>query len=155
MPEEIKKKISLSHMGIRPSAEVRVKIKMAKLRVSGGDAEPHLTPTQRYRKKHRHQCIQRTMKSNLRVKRHRRQEVLIYYGGDPPKCLCCGEKEKLFLTIDHIQGGGNKHRKEIRKAGGIAMWLVKNGFPEGFQVLCMNCNWGKYINSGKCPHKNG
>jgi hypothetical protein len=31
--------------------------------------------------------------------------------------------------------------------------LCKNGFPKGFQTLCMNCNWGKYRNGGQCPHK--
>ncbi len=25
--------------------------------------------------------------------------------------------------------------------------------PEGFQVLCWNCNLGKYYNGGVCPHR--
>ena len=32
-------------------------------------------------------------------------------------------------------------------------WLKRNNFPEGFQVLCFNCNCGKEINKGVCPHK--
>jgi len=66
-------------------------------------------------------------------------------------CKCCGEDEKLFLTIDHINGGGEKHRKKIGRK--ICVWLFKNNFPEGFQTLCFNCNWGKHINGGICPHK--
>jgi hypothetical protein len=31
--------------------------------------------------------------------------------------------------------------------------LRKNGFPEGFQVLCANCNIGRHINGGICPHE--
>lgn len=25
-------------------------------------------------------------------------------------------------------------------------------YPEGYQVLCYNCNCGKSINNGICPH---
>lgn len=81
--------------------------------------------------------------------------ALIYYGGWPPKCACCGESEIKFLSIDHKNGGGNQHKKVTHGTiGGLAGWLVKNGFPKGYQVLCMNCNWGKSINNnGHCPHK--
>jgi hypothetical protein len=27
-----------------------------------------------------------------------------------------------------------------------------NGFPAGFQVLCFNCNQGRRLNHGVCPH---
>lgn len=30
-------------------------------------------------------------------------------------------------------------------------YYEKNKYPEGFQILCMNCNWGKGI-YGECPH---
>ena len=35
------------------------------------------------------------------------------YSEGQPKCACCGEKELSFLTIDHINGKGNIHRKEM------------------------------------------
>jgi len=77
------------------------------------------------------------------------------YGGYV--CACCGETEEAFLAIDHINGGDTQHRKEIAKQGfggnGIYYWLRKNNYPKGFQVLCHNCNWGKYVNNGICPHK--
>lgn len=81
-----------------------------------------------------------------------KRAIFEHYGGNPPKCACCGETTLEFLTIDHVNGGGNKHRKEIGGGGNFYRWLVKNDFPEGFQVLCMNCNWakGKY---GECPHQ--
>ena len=34
----------------------------------------------------------------------------------------------------------------------IYIWLKNNNFPEGFQVLCFNCNCGKARNKGICPH---
>jgi hypothetical protein len=58
-----------------------------------------------------------------------------------------------FLTIDHINGGGNKHRQQIRSR--ICHWLKKNNYPEGFQVLCFDCNLGRSINGGICPHISG
>ena len=76
-----------------------------------------------------------------------RKLVFEHYG---KKCVCCGEDIEEFLTIDHINGGGEKHRKRIGRK--INRWLVKNNFPEGFQTLCFNCNWGKHINGGICPH---
>ena len=81
-----------------------------------------------------------------------RIQALSHYSGNPPKCKCCGEKELLFLTIDHINGKGSKHRKRI---GGTNMyrWLISHNFPEGFQVLCFNCNCGRARNNGTCPHQ--
>ena len=75
------------------------------------------------------------------------------YGG---KCSCCGESLLPFLTIDHCEGGGNNHRKELFKhnVGGLHMyrWLKRNNYPAGYAVLCMNCNWAKRY-GGVCPHK--
>lgn len=76
-------------------------------------------------------------------------------------CGCCGESEFIFLTIDHIDGGGNTHRREIGGNSGkkpyanskLYAWLIRNEFPEGFQVLCFSCNRGKWMNDGVCPHK--
>jgi hypothetical protein len=37
-----------------------------------------------------------------------KQQVLDYYGSS---CECCGEKEPLFLTVDHVKNDGHLHRK--------------------------------------------
>ncbi len=84
-----------------------------------------------------------------------KNQVFEHYG---KKCACCGETEIKFLTIDHVNGGGNKHRKEIqsgRTNGGTQTyaWLINNNFPSDFQTLCMNCNWGRAHNNGVCPHR--
>jgi hypothetical protein len=78
----------------------------------------------------------------------RRQAVFDHYGH---ACACCGEDREAFLTIDHINGGGHKHLKSI---GGtkLYVWLYRNGFPEGYRTLCMNCNWALGIH-GYCPHQ--
>lgn len=88
---------------------------------------------------------------NTKIRAEEKKSVLDHYGG---KCECCGENEPLFLAIDHMEGNGNNHRKAINKWGsGFFKWLIVNDFPEGFQVLCHNCNMGKHLNGGKCPHK--
>ena len=78
-----------------------------------------------------------------RWEQHLRPTVFAHYGSI---CACCGTTEDL--TIDHIDGGGDAHRKELfgnsRKAGGkFYAWLIRNGFPGGFQTLCHPCNGSK------------
>lgn len=73
------------------------------------------------------------------------------YGGT---CRCCSESRNEFLAIDHVNGGGNKHRLELEVGGsaGFYTWLKRNGFPPVFQVLCHNCNMARSI-YGRCPHE--
>jgi len=73
------------------------------------------------------------------------------YGG---KCTCCGEINSKFLTIDHINSNGAEHKRQTNgRAKHMYLWLKNNNYPDGFQVLCYNCNCGRAINGGVCPHK--
>jgi hypothetical protein len=82
-------------------------------------------------------------------KRRLKLKIIEEYGG---KCVCCGENRFEFLTIDHINGDGKQHRKELG-ANMLYNWLKKNNFPkDNFQLLCMNCNFAKG-HFGKCPHE--
>jgi len=97
-----------------------------------------------YKKKHNERAKQLSQKYRLRV--------LIAYGGNPPKCACCNEECIEFLTLDHINGGGSKERKKFVNHYAFYRWLIKNNFPDGYRILCYNCNCslGHY---GYCPHK--
>jgi len=77
-----------------------------------------------------------------------RKEVISHYGD---KCICCGETTFEFLTIDHMDGDGNKHRIKVSTSA-LPRWLKKNTYPPNFQILCYNCNNSKGI-YGICPHK--
>jgi endogenous inhibitor of DNA gyrase (YacG/DUF329 family) len=75
------------------------------------------------------------------------------YGGENPACVCCGVQGHFFLALDHIDGGGRKHRQETG-GGGFYVWLRKNGYPAGFRVLCHNCNMARqFSGTGTCPHE--
>lgn len=103
-----------------------------------------------YREKH----IDSIRKNSREYNRRKRIKVLYYYGGNPPKCACCGENHIEFLSIDHMDGNGSQHRKALKIGAGIEFygWLIRNNFPEGFQVLCHNCNIAKGKNK-ICPHQ--
>lgn len=85
-----------------------------------------------------------------KIKQSNRLLVINHYSKEN-KCVCCGESNIKFLTIDHINNNGAEHRKQI-KNDHLAGWLVRNNYPEGFQILCWNCNEGKKIYK-ICPHK--
>ena len=88
-------------------------------------------------------CIAREANSQQRY----RSAVLDHYGRT---CACCGEDEERFLCVDHINNDGAAHRAMV--GTGVNRWVVKNGYPEGFQILCFNCNVGRQLNKGVCPH---
>lgn len=79
-------------------------------------------------------------------------EIIKAYGG---KCECCGETTHEFLTIDHRNGDGAAHRREMGKlCKGRYFYrqLKKLGFPKDrFRLLCFNCNIARGF-YGYCPH---
>lgn len=97
-------------------------------------------------------------KNSLRFRGYAAKEkVMVFqaYGG--VVCRCCGENEIKFLSLDHVFNDGYAERdKSNRRKGGVPLYrrLRKLGYPDKhrYQVLCMNCNFGKKINKGTCPH---
>jgi len=67
-------------------------------------------------------------------------EVFTHYGA---RCANCHESHKEFLTIDHINNDGARHRQQIGTQ--IFPWLKRNSYPTNFQVLCFNCNYLKHF----------
>lgn len=91
--------------------------------------------------------------SSASTAKRRRRVIEHYKAGEIVCCACCGETEYKFLALDHIDGGGNRHRASIGIKSGATMyaWIENNNFPPLFQILCHNCNMAKgYF--GKCPH---
>ena len=82
-----------------------------------------------------------------------RSAAFAAYGG--ARCACCGETELGFLTLDHVNNDGAPHRREIGGSANLLVWLRRKGYPPGFQILCFNCNLGRALNGGICPHAQG
>lgn len=99
-----------------------------------------------YRKRSCKTCIDKQLLSNKRIK----DAAYNAYGGYI--CSCCKEKELSFLSIDHIENDGKLLRKTQGTGTALYRWLVRNNFPKGYQILCMNCQFGK-SKYGICPHK--
>lgn len=77
-------------------------------------------------------------------------EMVAAYGG---RCACCGETELVFLSLDHSNGGGSRHRQEIGGSRKLLQFLRAAGWPtDGYRVLCMNCQFGTRLGRN-CPHQ--
>jgi hypothetical protein len=83
-------------------------------------------------------------------KRYKEMRLLALqaYGG---ACKCCGEIIAQFLAFDHINGGGNRHRKQLGQSIS-GHWLKKHNYPPDFRILCHSCNMAKGL-YGSCPHE--
>lgn len=80
-------------------------------------------------------------------------KVIDGYGG---ACTCCGETNRLFLTIDHVDGKGAEHRRSLGYGNRrLLLQIIAADFPPRFTILCFNCNSGRARNGGTCPHIDG
>jgi len=97
-----------------------------------------------YDKEWRKRHLNAATEAHLRLK----MTVLSHYSAEL-KCKC-GFNDIRALSIDHVNGGGNKHAKRIGGgSGALYFWIKKHSFPEGFQVLCMNCQFIKRHEKGE------
>lgn len=101
-------------------------------------------------------CQDRTNRHHKSYEYKLKHATFTAYGG--VYCRCCGETEIRFLTLDHVNNDGFKHKVNGReRATGCKMYLQLKaaGYPNDppLQVLCYNCNCGRSCNKGICPHK--
>lgn len=96
---------------------------------------------------------ERDKATHQKLRLDRKVMVLTYYGSGRLACVKCGFDDIRALSIDHIDDKGAEHRRQFgykngRRMGGynIYRWLIRQGFPDGFQTLCMNCQWIKRLN---------
>ncbi len=94
-----------------------------------------------------------TEKARARDRAHNVKAKALMLAAYSGACACCGETEPAFLCIDHINGGGNRHLREIKKRGTRFWdWVRQQNYPPQFRLLCFNCNnatrWGRL-----CPHQ--
>lgn len=116
------------------------------------DRERFRETNRRWYARHHEQAYLAGLDAGKRYRMRVRLAALRAYSQGEPVCQCCGETTLEFLALDHVNGSGNQHRKEV---GTLAMaeWAKRNNYPPGlFQVLCHNCNMAKGF-YGRCPHQ--
>jgi hypothetical protein len=68
------------------------------------------------------------------------------------KCACCGESNRAFLTLDHVNNDGKEDRAKASGWATIYRRAIREQDKSKYQILCYNCNLGKSRNGGVCPH---
>jgi hypothetical protein len=58
---------------------------------------------------------------------------------------------EVFLALDHVNGGGRKHRKQRGGNYGVYKDAIAKHDPDRFRILCHNCNFAIH-QFGACPH---
>ncbi len=105
-----------------------------------------VNPVPAYRvKKHDYVCVPCHVKkygSGHERQKRARETILEHYG---KKCRYCGEEEDLH--IDHVDGDGKEERLLLNDAkgnhGAVYAKIIREGFPDRYQVLCRQCNLAK------------
>jgi len=80
-----------------------------------------------------------------KAKRKIRDQLFDIYGDT---CKECGFDDKRALTLDHIQNNGNVERKELGERG-VYQRARDNYLPNEYQILCMNCQFIKKVETQK------
>lgn len=129
-------------MELTPEAKARKLIKDARYREKHRE-ELRVKERQGYKERwcKRAKTYQRKYHRKLKV------QIINHYSNGECKCARCGINDVDILCIDHIDGNGNAHRREIGVLSGYRFyrWLINEHYPSGFQVLCYNCNMKKRI----------
>lgn len=79
----------------------------------------------------------RNYQRQLRIQN--KHDVIFHYSNGLMECKACAIRTFEILTLDHLYGNGNKHRKAINSLS-IWSWIKRMKYPKGYQVLCYNCN---------------
>lgn len=107
--------------------------------------EKHKEKLSAQSKKWRNNNPARVNKNKRKERENLKMEVLGRYSGNKICCAICGFDDTRALQIDHIDNNGAEERREVlgnRLCAGTTFyrWVRRQNYPEGYQVLCANCN---------------
>lgn len=107
--------------------------------------ERHKAEIKEHNKQYAEQNRDKISSYRNRHNRNLKIKVLTHYGNGKLACVQCGYDANLrALSIDHINNNGAEHRRELGRQGvAFYRWLITNDYPEGYQTLCMTCQWAK------------
>ena len=72
-------------------------------------------------------------------------------------CVCCGEDAPVFLTLDHVGGGGEAHRRRVSPKSNNSRHVYREAIQDPqkhkkYRILCWNCNLATAYGR-VCPHE--
>ena len=94
-----------------------------------------------YHRRHRGRLEEFSRKSRYKLKR----EILTHYGNGVCACIRCSFSDIRALTLDHIGGDTSKRQKARSSGYYFYVDLKRQGFPDGYQTLCSNCQRIKQV----------
>ena len=96
---------------------------------------------------HRQRRNDHTLRRAYVKQEERKNAIVNMYTNGKGGCVMCGQCDIDVLCVDHIDGAGTKHRKEIHAHNSQMFynWIVANDYPPMFQILCANCNLKKEV----------
>ena len=111
---------------------------------SKANAEHHRTIRREHQRfKYRDQLDESRAKSSDDSVRHTLElkvECFEKLGG---KCCHCGfDRDERALQIDHVHGGGNQERQQLKSTRALYRKVLAD-VAGLYQLLCANCNWIK------------
>ena len=66
------------------------------------------------------------------------------------RCACCGERDEMYLSVDHVNNDGGEYRKQSKAHYRVHRLLKHHREnPGSLQLLCTNCNHAKMRNGGE------
>jgi hypothetical protein len=99
-----------------------------------------------------HECAQ---KKSTHYHKQIRLKVVEHYSQGTMKCKLCPEDRLPCLDLDHVfNNGAEERRKKSSATTTLYRRLAIQGFPEGYQILCRNCNWYKHVQNVACTKNN-
>ena len=98
----------------------------------------------------RHPGVDKQKRNELRT------EVLSHYGNGKLACVHCGFDDIRALSLDHINNRiindltARVKGIKVEHSEGLYRRLRRENYPEGYQTLCMNCQWIKRHENNEC-----
>ena len=160
--EKRKQKISLSTIGKpKPWLEVAPEVKEARRKAYHQQYyqehkeryaqnakrwfNEHPERTKEIRKQHNIRHKEQQLKWARAKRAKQRYECLLHYSEGSLQCGRCGIADIDVLCLDHINNDGGLEKKCWGNGNAFYTNIYRLGFPEGYQVLCWNCNHKKEL----------
>src|SRR4030067_1212344 len=105
----------------------------------------HKSKIKDYNKKYLLENKEKNRESNRKERENLKIDILSHYSGNKICCAYCGFDDNRALQLDHINNNGAEERIKLfgnRTYAGTTFyrWVRRQNYPEGYQVLCANCN---------------